>query len=849
MKGRFAPVLALLALGCGRAPSAESGVTGAEQAPLAYAERDKLVSSTGANLGAFGQHLAMNGNTMLVAGGKEGAAYVFERSGATYVETARIDPWEGETAWPINRVALDGDTAVIGSAEYMSWSGVVFVYRRSAQSWTLEKRFESNGEGWGDQLDLQGDTLLLSAPGFDGTPVLAYERSGTTWGDTPQTLTPDTYQPFFGTSIALSGDTAIIGSMLSDASVGAAYVFERENGVWAQAQRLTAKDRTKSGDFGSTVAIDGDTIVVGARSAAGEKPDGSGALYVFDRGQNGFTETTRLLAPPSMILRYLGWSLTMDGDTVLAGSQDDVQGTGSMAGSAYLFERNDGEWSFEQRLLPSEGEALAEYGWAVGLSDGFAAVGSPFIDGTSTVDQGAVYLWVLLGGACDSAADCLSGFCADGVCCDTACDGACDVCSEALGAEEDGVCAPAPIGSVGEPACAPDACNGESVDCEPCETDAQCPPGLYCADGGACTPDKRKGSTCDDTAGADCAEDGCRVCRGGLPCVDGVCCDTPCDGACDACKKTLGASADGTCTVLAEGTGSPTCRNGFACDGSGPDCPTSCSADVSCRPSHRCTAQETCEPRNCDEASDCGTAAPYCVDGICCDEPCTGQCEACDVSQREGLCSAVTGTPHGERTECVGAGEECGGTCDGETRARCSFDAAGSSCGTSTCSGGTAEASSCDGQGACVAAEPVTCAPYACGAATCLGSCSGDTDCASGYTCEDGDCLFSGGRCSEDGKLALEGDGTPIKDCTPYRCTNGQCGESCSSTSDCQSGFVCDTTAEKCIPTASDVTDEGGCACRTSGRARGDGSAVPLLALALLAALRRRRSATGPWSS
>jgi MYXO-CTERM domain-containing protein len=421
------------------------------------------------------------------------------------------------------------------------------------------------------------------------------------------------------------------------------------------------------------------------------------------------------------------------------------------------------------------------------------------------------------------------------------------VCSEALGASEDGVCENAPAGYVGAPACEPDACTGESPDCEPCTTDAHCPSGAYCADGGACTPDKRKGATCDDAAGGDCEEDGCRVCAGDLPCVDGVCCDTACDGACDACSEALGAGADGTCTVLEEGTGEPTCRNGFACDGSGPDCPAECETDASCRASHYCSAQGTCEPRNCDAATDCGEAAPYCVDGICCDEPCTGQCEACDVTQREGLCSPVTGTPHGDRTSCVAEGEECGGTCDGDTRARCTYGAAGTACGTPSCSDGTAEASSCDGRGACVAAEPVTCSPYACGADGCLDGCTVDDDCASGYSCIDGSCLFSGGRCSEDGKQALDGDGALVKECEPYTCVNGQCAESCTSTSDCQRGFVCDTAAERCIATASDVTDEGGCACRTTGR--GSSSSAWLVALAFGAACLLRRRALRASSS
>jgi len=140
----------------------------------------------------------------------------------------------------------------------------------------------------------------------------------------------------------------------------------------------------------------------------------------------------------------------------------------------------------------------------------------------------------------------------------------------------------------------------------------------------------------------------------------------------------------------------------------------------------------------CMTADECESG--NCVDGVCCNTACNGQCEACDVMGSLGTCSAVTGAPHGSRTACMGTGT-CAATCDGMAREACTFPGASRECRPASCSNGTATAAAaCDGMGACPAEMTTACGPYTCGDTACRTSCTQDADCAMGFTCTNGMC-------------------------------------------------------------------------------------------------------------
>jgi MYXO-CTERM domain-containing protein len=270
------------------------------------------------------------------------------------------------------------------------------------------------------------------------------------------------------------------------------------------------------------------------------------------------------------------------------------------------------------------------------------------------------------------------------------------------------------------------------------------------------------------------------------------------------------------------------------------ECVQTCTGDNECVSNAFCTTQNTCMPKlttgsACSAGKECQSG--YCVDGICCGEPCGGQCEACNVAPNEGTCVPVTGAPVGSRPQCKGDDPECGGSCDGVNRTACATPPSGQACGTPSCSGEGASVSECDGKGTCVA-ESVSCSPFSCGTDACNETCTDIDDCAQGFTCNPttGNCVPSAGKCLADGVTLETGPGE-TKNCSPYRCQGGECTDPCVTSSQCANGFACDQG--QCVKLESEAADDGGCGCRTSSGTGTASGILALLGLMLLGARRR----------
>ncbi|MCK4759481.1 MAG: FG-GAP repeat protein, partial [Candidatus Aminicenantes bacterium] len=209
-----------------------------------------------------------------------------------------------------------------------------------------------------------------------------------------------------GSSVAVSGDYAVAGAVGEDGggggtNQGAAYIFERNYGGtnnWGYVKKLTASDAEDSANFGYSVAIDGDYIVVGAYS----KDDGlnldRGAAYVFERnygGTNNWGQVAKLMASDGAGFDEFGWSVAISGDYVVVGAHRE-DGGGSSRGAAYVFGRNQGgpdAWGEVEKLTAGlDAENLDRFGTSVGISGDNVVVGAHYEDGIGT-DYGAAYVF------------------------------------------------------------------------------------------------------------------------------------------------------------------------------------------------------------------------------------------------------------------------------------------------------------------------------------------------------------------------------------------------------------------------------------------------------------------------
>lgn len=917
---RWQPLaLVALVLGCGHADPQAGKVT---QGLLVWSPQgEPFLSSDGFEGDHFGDSVALSGDTAIVgahyAGSTgNGAAYAFVRTAEKWAQQGPpLTASDGAPGYRFGEVvALSGDTALIGAPNEKVGAnfaqGAAYVFVRNGTTWAPQGSkllaadgASNNNFAWSVAID--GDTAAIGAYRALASQgaVYVFVRSGTTWSQQGARLVSSdgASGDAFGTSVALSGDTLVVGApgkaVDTKGGAGGVYVFVRSGGAWSQqGSRLLSSDIAAGDRLGAAVSVSGDTLLAGAeQKTVGSNPQ-QGAAYVFQRSATIWTQQgSRLVASDGADQEYFGSAVALVGDTAAVGARYQPKLTAE--GAAYVFVRSSSTWAQSGPKLTA-GTAETWFGYSVALSSDTLIVGGAGAKVGKNVEQGTAYAFYRAGApgdACAGAGDCANGFCSDGVCCDEACDGECDACAIVAGAAKDGTCKVLAAGDPGTPACEAMACNGVSASCAACAHDAECTPGHYCAANGACKAQVEQGEACNTAAGKDCKEAGCDVCATGQ-CADGVCCDQPCSEACNACALALTGAPDGECapipadldpkdqcaagpgypdSCLADGfcDGSGKCRDfaknttacgdtqcskgnvsGKLCDGKGTcstdtascapyvcggsACTTSCQADADCASAGYCL-NGTCQSKQSDGAP-CGSATQcasnFCTDGVCCEAACDGQCERCDDA---GTCAPVTGEPQGGREACNGDPAVCGGTCDGQTRDACSYPSSAQACG-SACAEGQQLPRVCDANGGCVESTPIPCGNYACGEMECLTTCRSGRDCAAGFSCDGSSCKPTGSKCSEDLRSSITEDEVTTL-CMPYVCdaSSGTCKSECTSVDDCGSGSVCDAS-KSCVPASSNnIADDGGCGCAVVGQSKKN---VPWwLLLGVVIGWRRRR--------
>jgi hypothetical protein len=346
-----------------------------------FAQVTKLSAADGAADDEFSYSVSISGDTAVVGalnndiGGNQdqGAAYVFERNqgGAnTWGQVVKLIASDGAYGDQFgNAVAIDGDTIAVGARLHNVggniFQGSAYIFARNqggANQWGEVKEITASDgteeDAFGGSIAISGDTIAVGAGGKNKLQGSAYvferNQGGTNnWGEIKKLTASDgTTDDRFGTSIALNLDTIVVGAPLhqvgAEPQQGSAYVFERNQGgagQWGEIKKLSASDGVKDDFFGDSVGIAGDTIVVGADfDDVGAKKD-QGSAYVFERNQGGagqWGEIKKLSSSDGAEFDYFGTSVAISLDTIVVGVPGDDVGANSAQGSAYVFERNQG---------------------------------------------------------------------------------------------------------------------------------------------------------------------------------------------------------------------------------------------------------------------------------------------------------------------------------------------------------------------------------------------------------------------------------------------------------------------------------------------------------------------------
>ncbi len=322
----------------------------------------KLNSSDGAENDWFGESVAISSNTVVAGahgdddnGYFSGSAYVYRWNGISYDEY-KLTASDGasEDYFGIS-VSIFGDTVVVGATQdddNGSNSGSAYVYRWNGTSYDEYKLTASDGaifDEFGNSVSISDDVVVVGAYCDDDNGTVSGSAYVYRWNDA--TSVYDEYKliasdgavgDHFGRSVAVSGDTVVVGTSEDDDKgndSGSVYVYRWNDTISAYDEyKLTASDGISYDNFGTSVAIDGDYVVIGARGTD-NNGDYAGSVYVYRWNGTGYDEY-KFHAPDGASYDYFGQSVSISGDIVVVGAYGDDD-NGSDSGSAYIFDLNE----------------------------------------------------------------------------------------------------------------------------------------------------------------------------------------------------------------------------------------------------------------------------------------------------------------------------------------------------------------------------------------------------------------------------------------------------------------------------------------------------------------------------
>ncbi|HVV96339.1 MAG TPA: FG-GAP repeat protein [Rhodanobacteraceae bacterium] len=360
--------------------------------PLDWLQEQQITADDGASNAEFGVAVALHGTTAMVgaqqatigANEDQGAVYVFDQSGGEWTQSQKLVSDDGAAFDTFgDAVVFEGDTAIVGAyaatVNDFPYQGAAYVFTRSNGTWTQSQKLAPDDgtdfNYFGYSLALEGDTALIGADLLGA--VYVFRRSDGTWTQS-QKLTGSDEGPsdVFGYSVLVQGSTAFVGAYGNNGFQGAVYIFTESGGTWTETQKLTADDGASNTYFGYAIAVSGTNLLVGAWGSNPGGNDTQGAAYVFTESDGTWTQTQKLVSDDGAPFDKFGHSVAIDGTRAVIGADGVDAGQGGAQGALYIFDESGGAWTQSQKLLASDGTHNDQLGFPVALDGTRALAGA-----------------------------------------------------------------------------------------------------------------------------------------------------------------------------------------------------------------------------------------------------------------------------------------------------------------------------------------------------------------------------------------------------------------------------------------------------------------------------------------
>jgi hypothetical protein len=709
------------------------------------------------------------------------SAELFDPGTATFAATSAMSFLR--TRFPLVRRSSDAMLAIGGLLQQGIPRNMAEIYRPSTGDWGTTSilaiaRFGHTGTRLTDGRVLAIGGITKTGQSF--VPIASVEiYDGSGWTAGPSLATPRVYHA----TVLLPDGRVLVTGGVSPTTLATTELFDPGTNTWESGPTMLAPRSRHQ----ALVLPDGRVLIVG----------GADPAEVMDVTA-GTSTPTQPLAEANRV--ELGLVLLATGEPLVVGG---VAPSKLPLDLTAMFTAPNLTWSD----WPALGDPRGRHTTTL-LADGrVLAAGGLNLGGTG-ITRGADLGYptpVGNGTSCLSGAGCESGWCVDGVCCESSCDGTCEACVSASTGLPNGTCA-----AVQEGMDPDDECDAQGVG--------------FCMQPGHCDGQKH------------CAT------QVGLVCVAKSCASDTIQANASLC------STSGDCV----GQGTSPCFP-YRCDGGG--CLSTCTSTTDCTDPAKCVegactiGSKLSLGQGCGAGSEC--ASSFCVDGVCCESSCDGACESClfaNTGEASGRCEHVhAGTD--PRARCpADAPEACGadGLCDGVGACR-QVAPAGASCGVNVCVGVYVAERRCSESAVCTPKTLRDCGAFGCDAllADCRTSCTVDYDCAPGFVCQHatGACVAPSIRCID--AATAETSKGERDNCAPFACRpEVGCLKTCATEGDCASGRVClDGRCEErpASAQAAPASADSGCSV-SAGPSREHGAALMIATLMIMERRRRRRA-------
>ena len=300
-----------------------------------WTEEQKLTASDGAAGDRFGAMVSISSDVAIVSAPRDddkgidsGSAYVFRNNGGVWIEEQKLTASDGAAGEFFGGdgglfeglfgafVSISGDFAIVSAIRDDDKgvdSGSAYVFRNDGGVWTEAQKLTASdgaaGDIFGGSVSISGDFVFVGAPfsvdtdGFNGSAYV-FSNNGGIWTE-EQKLTASAGSPnhFFGASVSIGGDVAIIGAPEDDDLLGSAYVFSNNGGIWTEEQKLTSPEDARGHGVGLIGSISGDVVIFGGDGGDEDNGENSGAAYLYSLSSTQTLVEDGRLLPNSVVLR------------------------------------------------------------------------------------------------------------------------------------------------------------------------------------------------------------------------------------------------------------------------------------------------------------------------------------------------------------------------------------------------------------------------------------------------------------------------------------------------------------------------------------------------------------------